>query len=189
MQLSVYRINILLAILKALTFLPVIILFYYNDFSMWTNLLTTENLLGFFVAALGIISIGLWLKRKIIGTYVQISETGLRDGLLLVVAAAAVYISGSYIYQYTAPFHYESLILLIAGYTALRFDKRLLHTMAPLFAIAGVVFAPSLTESLLGLLISGIYAVLLLIGLFAIFEGTQLRPLLIPATVSVLGLA
>ncbi|MDG7002049.1 MAG: hypothetical protein JRN15_23355, partial [Nitrososphaerota archaeon] len=186
---SAYKSNVILSVLKLLTLFPVIVLLYYADFGDWISAFAGDNLVAFLIAALGIIAIGVWLKRKIIAAYAQISDTSLRSGLLLILVAAAVYVSGSYTSQYTGLMHYESMILLIAGYTALRFDKSLLGTMAPLFAIAGVVFAPTLTESLLGQWISGIYTVLLFVGLFVIFVGNQLRLLLIPSAMSVFGLA
>ncbi|MDG6994402.1 MAG: hypothetical protein JRN52_00650 [Nitrososphaerota archaeon] len=180
--------NQVLAVIKILTLLPLVALLYYDDFARWETTLVDDHLLGFFVAGLAMLAIGVLFKRNVIETYVEISEARFWPGLYLVIVALAVYIAGSYVSQYTAWLHYESLIVLIAAYLVLRFDKRLLLTLSPLFAIAGVAFVPAVTEGLLGHTISGAYTALLYVGLFALFEGNQLRPLLIPGVTSFLGL-
>jgi hypothetical protein len=161
---------------------PIVILAYFHDIPGWVSTLFSAHMLGFLAAALALAGLGLWLKRGIVSTYLEMSQGSSVLGVLFLFAAVGFYIYGSW-YGLTSWSHFESLILLAASYGFFRLDARYMRLTAPLLATFAFVlpfpFLSVLTAQAEFLLC--VPAVFL--GLFAIYVGTPPRSMVLPALI------
>lgn len=182
------RATILDAALKVATFVPLAVLIFYTDLPSWYATFRTEHALGFLVGALSVSSYSVYLKRNTLAAYLSNSSSSFGVGLVVVSAAVATYIEGS-IYLNRGFFHYESMILLIAGYLLLRFDARIVRQLIAPLIICGFVFFPLILVQYNGRLASGTLMLFVMLSVFALFHTRHtFRTIVVPAMVLAVAL-
>jgi hypothetical protein len=178
------------ALIKLLTFAPIVLLVFYTDIPGWIRELTSSQspLLGYLVGATTLFGYGVFLKRRIIGSYLEFRNSSLVLGLLALAASATLYFVGSAIFDKTT-LHFESLLCLLIGYLLLRFDRLLSRALVPLFAIVGISFTVSLFSTIIGPELGSIYVALIMLGIFSLFVVADRRCTIIPLIITGLELA
>ena len=176
------------SLLKLITLVPVIILLYYSDYAGWFEEFVTERLLGLLVVALTLLCYGVYLKRRVFGAYLNLSSESYLVGVLAIVASAAFFLIGSF-FAYRYLFHFESLLVLVLAYAYLRFDKRMAQQLAPLLVLPGLVLVDPVISLIAGPVLSAVYLLLLMLGIFALYVELQGYTLIISGIIVTLGLA
>ena len=164
------------SILKVATLVPILVLVFYSDFVPWLQELLSQHLLGFLIGAISITSYGIYLKRRIFSSYLDLGRSSFVWGLLALSVSILLYLAGS-LYLYRNFFHFASLLTLVLSYTVFRFDKRMALQFVLLFAIVGLPFAIPLLASASTQLLSEICVSLLTVGLLACFVRLELSAL------------
>ena len=169
------------------------ILFFFLFFIL--SLFHRSSVAGFMVASFALFALGVILKRRIIGTYLQTSKSNTILGSIAVAVAAALYILGTILFSSSPVLPYESLIVFAVSYILLRSDARLIRLLWPLFALLGIAPLAPVLSIAMGNLISGLIVLLAMFGLFDAYlvrsiENTEenLRLLGLPAFIVILGL-
>lgn len=173
--------------MKLVTFVPLVIILYYTDFGSWRLEFITGGLIYFFVAGLTLFGYGIFLKRKIISAYLENSETSFAIGFPTLLLSISLFIVGAVVF-YRPFFQFESLLTLLLSYLLLRFDKRLVRILLPLFFIVALSFSLPLVNVLIGTEASVAFVALVMIAAFSVFTDIERRTLLLPLIVTLLEL-
>jgi len=193
--------NSFLIAIKAATFIPLAALIYYADYSKWLNYFFLSSasiaLAGFVVASISLFLLGVVLKRKIVATYLQLSNNNIILGAIVLAFAAGLFVLGTlFSSSQDVLFAYESLISFGVAYTLLRSDVRLVKLVWPLFVLLGIAPLTLLLSEVMGGLIAGLIILLGMLGLFDAFivgslesVSENLRLLCLPGFMALFGFA
>jgi len=165
---------------------PVAILAYFHDVPGWISTLDSAHTFGFLAAAVALFGLGLWLKRGIVGAYLEMSEGSIILGILFLAAAIGFYIYGSW-YGLASWFHFQSLLLLAVGYGFFRFDARFMRLTAPLLAMFAFLLPFPVFGGLARLPGFPLYLPIVFVALFALYVRASPKSMILPALVAGVG--
>ena len=176
------------AVTKLLTLIPILVAVYYFDLPKFFTFLTTGGQGAFFAITLSLFVLGVILKRKILRARLELSRISFTWGIMFLCVAVFLFVYGSFSTN-TVWYHYESLYVLIIGYTALRIGTGILRALAPLlmtlaFAFPLTVFFAGLNDRLVIIFLSSD----LIFVLFLVFVGLRVKTMIIPFVIVSLGI-
>jgi hypothetical protein len=126
---------------KVLILLVLVLALCFYDLPAWAGDFQHPEVQAVFLLALSTFALGVFLRRRAIRISLETSEIGFVRGIILILAAAVLYVLGSYTAR-ADWFHYESLLLFVVGYVALRVGTRIIRVLAPLLLILALAFVP-----------------------------------------------
>jgi hypothetical protein len=174
-------------VLKGLTLLPILVLLFYTDPPIWVASLYASHFLAFFLGGLTILAFAIVLKRRSLAAYLELSKGNLVLGLIFLVASASMYLSGYYLGPLSW-FHFQSLLLLLASYISLRFDPRIVKTLAIPLLLVSLTFPSPVIQQVTDYSTLVVYISAVLIGLSALVVGVSFKRLVVPLVISGLSI-
>lgn len=171
------------AVLKVLTFVPVLVLLYYSDLPSWYQFLESQHLLFFLAGALTLLGYGIFLKRKILSCYLETPRMSFLWGFALLFASILLYLIGTFYFD-RVTFHIESLVVLCLSYSFLRIDRNVSRQLISLAAIIALTVSLPLVSDVIGETYSVFFVTLLNLGLFAFYVDTNLQSVVLPTAMT-----
>lgn len=172
---------------KTLVLIPIAAAVYFFDFPRWIAAFASLQLLSVFILCASLFALGVILKRRILRVTLELSETSVVWGLLLLAGSVLLFLYGSYSSDLPL-FRYESLYLMVISYVAFRVGTRVLRTLAPLLAIFAFSYMPISLVPGASVSMFVIISYLVFAVLFFAFVRFKVRVMALPVSILLLGL-
>ncbi|HEV2225656.1 MAG TPA: hypothetical protein VGR56_02490 [Nitrososphaerales archaeon] len=173
---------------KALVLFPLVFAVYFFDIPVWNSYLRVPAVQVAFLIGVSAFALGVFVKRRALYISLETSETAFVPGVILLSASALLFVYGSY-NSGAVWFHYESLLLFIVGYLALRVGIGFLRILGPLLFVLAFAFVPF---PILSASESGLIVLLTSLGVgaaYSLFVGGRPKQLALGVLIIYVGLS